>query len=299
MICTNGKIVVIVGEGITDESFAEFIGKSNELANEFYGTKDDVYFTLQNEPILSGVIKEGISFPELKEIYEPIDGIIFRGIGDSELTWPGTVSKTVKHYYSQEEKEEIADEFCNEQMEKEKLEIEKKNISKSYGDRINQKEEMISELAKKHQMGYEDRQKSCILTLNFEEGKKYYSDKDSGELLHTEDMTPMDRQLSLEIDPKFHGVVVQDDSFETPEELENATEERENSTDEDGKTTEETQDDLDENEDHEKGVFDGDPNESMKEAAKSKKSGRKKKDRKIPEVPDNELSEMNEGSDKK
>ena len=211
MLITNQKI--IVASGITEAIFKEIITEMTDNAQQLYRNKD-IKFPFVLDPYPHCLNESQLLFTELKEACGDGIDLQFRAIGDESVQLPGARTKTVKHVYSVDEKQVIADDICRSQLEKESLEDEKKQSNKSYNSKLEKIESLISKLASDHRVGSEDRDKECYVIYNFEEKVKNYIDTTSGELVHVENLVDSDYQMRIDQNPGFVPDPENEDVFE-------------------------------------------------------------------------------------
>ncbi|MAX80328.1 MAG: hypothetical protein CL843_09150 [Crocinitomicaceae bacterium] len=198
-IVTNGK--VIVAPDITIIEFKEIIEEVlNPNLQEFTG-KDEIYFTYVEEPFPCYTIPEGITYNDLIEIIGREYSLKYRAINQDDFLLEGTRPKEYNHTLTIDELKGIADQMCEQIDQKDKLEIEKKLISKRLGDQITELDSNIHDLSVKHRMGFETRESNCKVRLNFKDGMKYYYDAESDELITSEELTSDDFQLRIDYQP--------------------------------------------------------------------------------------------------
>lgn len=211
MLVTNGtKIVTIPSDAAELENMASTLKKR---AKDVLGIK--AKFEVVDKPFMH--ITSEIEFEDLKKICFPDIDVQFRAIGSESVQMPTTTIKDIKHTYTAEEKQVLADNFVNIQYEKEALEREAKESAKGYKAQIDKMEGQISDLAAKHRQGYETQSQECNLHLNFETGMRVYTALNSNEILATEPMEPKDYQMRIEFkdgEPNMAEIEVEDDQEE-------------------------------------------------------------------------------------
>jgi len=195
MLITNGKKIVSLD--MKRDDFIQVIEEVTENARELLGNPE-IEFSAVELPYFHFLNASNLLFTELKEACGDTVDIQFRAIGDESVQLPGSRVKTVKHYFSPDEKREIADELCLSQEQKEELEEEKKAEVKRFKDKLDALENNMSNLARKHRMGYEERDKNCFVILDFVERVKSYIDKSTYEVVHTEELAPEDFQMRID-----------------------------------------------------------------------------------------------------
>ncbi len=196
MIYTNLKVLVAQNNDPelmqrVAESMSDYATKNNHEHCDFSVEQDEGGFLVIKLP-------SPYSYDLLKTMIPSGELLEFKAIGDTVFELPYTVRKAYKHYFSEKEKSEIADNLCREQAEKESLVDEKKSLMKSYADKIENKETSISEFAGKYRQGWEDREQHCICQIDYSQKQKLYIDPESKEVLAMEDLSPSDYQLRLD-----------------------------------------------------------------------------------------------------
>lgn len=196
LLITNGKL--IVNPAMHIEELDEVIAVIKENAKND-GIKKPVFKKLK-EPFDCYENSSHIDFFKIKQYCPEYVDIQFKAIGKESVTLPSTKVKDIKHIYTTEELDHIAEEFAMMQKEKEDLEESKKQISKKYSDDISNHETQISDLAHKYRLRYEIQSKDCNVILNFKESLKYYVDPETEELLHTEKLTTEDQRSLFDLE---------------------------------------------------------------------------------------------------
>jgi len=108
------------------------------------------------------------------------------------------VTKPVKHYFTPEEKEEIAVEMSSTSRRQDELEREKKAVMSSYKDKI---DNVILEnriAAQKYHDGYEYRNVECEVVRDYEMEEVRYVRTDTGEVVEARRMEKSELQMRLE-----------------------------------------------------------------------------------------------------
>ena len=124
-----------------------------------------------------------------------------RAINADIIILPELAEIEIKHVFNEEELNEIASEFTRNQLDKNKLELEKKSVMAGYNARIGDLEAKITEGAEKHSAGFEMREVDAKVKINFAEGKKYYVHPEQPEtILRVRDLESRDRQLRIDHD---------------------------------------------------------------------------------------------------
>jgi len=107
------------------------------------------------------------------------------------------VTKPVKHFFTPEEKEEIAVEMSSTSRRQDELEREKKAVMSSYKDKI---DNVILEnriAAQKYHDGYEYRNVECEVVRDYKREEVHYVRTDTGETIESRKMEPAERQMQL------------------------------------------------------------------------------------------------------
>lgn len=197
MLLTNGRVLVdpAMNETNLDNVMDQLIENARMMLSD-----ENITFTKKLKPFLQYENTSELSYQTIKDVCPADVDIYFRAIGkDDEIQKPFPSYKDIKHHYTPEEKEEIADNMCQLIESREKKEAEKKAIVKRMGDEIKQLDDEIYEDSRKHTQGFEIQNRLCIETINFKEQKKFFVDKDTGDLLKTEDLTPEDQRTLFDI----------------------------------------------------------------------------------------------------
>lgn len=215
MLVTNGKKIVSFPKNDEElESTSKLLKKRAKdvlgISAKFEIKTDEHYSYISND-------KE-LSFQDLKQLCIPDIDIQFRAIGNESVQLPETKMKDIKHTFSQEEKMQIADEFCNAQYDKEIEEAEAKAVAKQFKSKIDALETKISELSTKHRQGYEMRNVETLLHLDFESNTRVYTDKETGDVLFTENMQPQDKQMRISFNQTADETIEDDNGFFEEEE---------------------------------------------------------------------------------
>jgi len=210
MLVTNGKKILLFPQNEEEmQKTAEMLRKK---AKDIMGVAKAKFPIIDGPPYTYIENSNGFTFAELKTMCGFDVDIQFRAIGPETVQMPDTRMKDIKHTYSPEEKQVIADNLVNTMYDKEKLEAEAKAIAKDYKSRIDQMETQMSDLGLKHRQGYEMKTKECHVHFDFENNVKIYTDKETEEVYATEPMEPKDYQTKLEFGS--------DGTFEEPEAIE-------------------------------------------------------------------------------
>lgn len=212
MLVTNGKKIVLLPHD--SERMQQIAKDLKSKAKDVLGIKS-AKFSMHEEPYPHLINEEDLSFQDIKKLCFGVIDVQFRAIGNESIQMPETKMKDIKHIFSPEEKANIAESFCNEQYELEKVTAEAKAVAKNYKSTIDAHAGSIAELSAKHRQGYEIRNTECHLHLDFETNVRIYTDVETGDVLHTEPMEPVDRQMRIEFK---NGEFEQEVSAEVEEE---------------------------------------------------------------------------------
>lgn len=196
LLITNGKL--IVNPAMHIEELDEVIEVIKENAKND-GVKKPTFKKVE-QPFTCYENLSGLDFFQLKRYCPEYVDIQFKAIGKESVTLPSTKMKDIKHIYTPEELDQIADNFSQKQKEKEDLEEEKKQVSKRYSDEIATHETEISEMANKYRLKYEIQNKECRVILDFKENQKYFVHPENEELLHTENLTTEDQRTLFDLE---------------------------------------------------------------------------------------------------
>lgn len=192
MIYTNEK-VIIDSEGSLEALEAAIVQLEEYLEPSFPG----IQFEFLEDPFPHYIVPEGLDFSHLKNVLG--DEVKRRAINETvyDIT-ERTFEKEIKHYYSQRELEQKADELVQAIKEKDELEIRKKVLVHQMNEEIKEIEVQISNLATARREKHEIKRVECTKQLNITDNKVYYlADND---IVTVEDMTPQDRQLFINFD---------------------------------------------------------------------------------------------------
>lgn len=197
-LVTNGKYLVEPDSPVLDlKNLVEDIiqPKLDEI------TEGKVVLEYTEDPYAAYVIPKELKLSILRECMGEDVTIKYRAINEDDFQVEGTKFHEYTHILSQDELKNVADEMCSIIERKEELEQKKAAIAKSYGDQIKELELELKGLSKKHTIGEESREAECIVQLNFKEGMKYFYQKDSKEMLTSEELDPNDYQLRIDYHP--------------------------------------------------------------------------------------------------
>lgn len=112
------------------------------------------------------------------------------------------VSYTGKHVFTQSEKDAKLQQMLNAMRLKQEIEDELKTTKSTYKAKIDSKEAEIKLMQNLLMAGAEDRVYQTILTMDFTDGKKFYHEVGTNNLVGTEDLTAADRQMQMALDQK-------------------------------------------------------------------------------------------------
>jgi hypothetical protein len=107
-----------------------------------------------------------------------------------------------KHIFTQEEKNQKTEQMLQAMRQKEEIEAEFKTSKSNYKSKIDSKEAEIKLTANLLNAGFEDRTYSCLLTKDFEVGKRLYHEIGSNKLVGEEPLTASDYQTQMDLDEK-------------------------------------------------------------------------------------------------
>lgn len=209
MLVTNGKKIVLLPY---DETKLQDIAKTlSKRAKDVLGL-NKVKFEFFNSPYPYLENTKEFSFDELKKLCVPDMDIQFRALGPEKVQLPSVKIKDIRHEFTVDEKTLLATTICEAQADKEKTETAKALANKGYKEQLDSLEATISESSKKYREGYEIQSREVHLHLDFENKVRVYTDKDTGAILHTEELQPQDYQTKLEL--KESGELVENELTE-------------------------------------------------------------------------------------
>jgi hypothetical protein len=196
MIYTNTKVLVVANNDVdlitrVAESMSDFAKRNNHEFTEFVVEEDEGGF-------LAIKLPNPYSYELLKSMIPSGELLEFKAIGDTVFEIPYLQKKAYKHYFSDAEKSNIADNLSKVQAEKESLVDEKKLVVKGYSDKIEEKESAISDLASSYRQGWEDRTSDCIVQIDYGSKQKVFIDPETKEVLSMEELSLSDYQLRLD-----------------------------------------------------------------------------------------------------
>jgi len=200
LLITNGRLIVNPAMHIEELEEVIKVITENAVNDGMKNTVKNPLFKREEQPFTCFENVTGIEFFQLKRYCPDYVDLQFKAIGKESVTLPVTKMKDIKHTYTPEELDIIADEFSQKQKEKEDLEDEKKQVSKRYADQIATLETEISEHANKYRLKYEIQNKECRVIFDFKENKKYFVHPESEELLHSENLTTEDQRTLFDLE---------------------------------------------------------------------------------------------------
>jgi len=116
-----------------------------------------------------------------------------------------TVLKSVKSYFTESEKRDIAEEMAKMTLLIEDLDAEKKAAMSSFKDKIDSASLAARVAAQKLRDGYEYRNVECEVIRDYELEEVRYVRTDTGEIIETRRMEKSEMQMRLE-DARAAGV---------------------------------------------------------------------------------------------
>jgi hypothetical protein len=108
-----------------------------------------------------------------------------------------TVQKSVKSYFTEKEKRDIAEEMAKMTLLIEDLDAEKKAAMSSFKDKIDSASLAARVAAQKLRDGYEYRNIECEVVRDYEREEIHYVRTDTGETIESRKMEPAERQMQL------------------------------------------------------------------------------------------------------
>lgn len=204
MLITNGKILIDASGDLQqlDETIELLTKRAKEQGNQ-------LHFDAQSEPIPAYIMPVGLTYDELRELCLPNIDIHFRIIGDEQTAHPVLKRRDIKHIFSPEEKEDLANNLAQREKDKEDLTEEKKSVVKDYNGKIDFIAADISTIASKYREGYEYRNIDVVVIYDFETKQKLYAHPETNEVLDSEAMKAEDYQLRFNLkDSKQIGEVI-------------------------------------------------------------------------------------------
>jgi hypothetical protein len=195
MIYTNGKIL------IDWKNNPETLLKAVRTATNylFEDRAMDALFVLDDSVSYPCyIIPEGVSYNDLDQALRP--NLQFLAINEDVITLTDQKEVTEKHYFSEDEKQDLSRVALSKRIEMNKLEIRKKNTMAEFNAQINKLDEEVLEMAMKYEAGHEERDYKCTIRLNFADGNKYYIDSKDGETIRkAEPMDKKERQMRFNL----------------------------------------------------------------------------------------------------
>lgn len=110
------------------------------------------------------------------------------------------VSFVGKHTFTHEEKEQKLQQMLMSMRQKEEIEAELKTTQSTYKAKINAKDAEIKLIANLLNAGVEDRTFQCILTKDFENGKRVYTEVGTNKVVGEEPLTAADYQTQMNLE---------------------------------------------------------------------------------------------------
>lgn len=192
MILTNGKIIVDANKDIA--YLTEVMDIMKERATDKLTIELDVELIEEDEERKYPYIKLNsvIEFHNLQKICEPDIEIQYRAMGNETIQMPEDYVKDFDYHFTPEEMAGIASKMAENISEKEMLEEEKKASAKAYATKIDGVEKIIKNNGRLYREGYQVNTYNCSLHLDFEEKKRIWTDKETGTIIHTEELKPED-----------------------------------------------------------------------------------------------------------
>jgi hypothetical protein len=142
------------------------------------------------------IVPPGITWDQIEQALRP--SVQLKAINEDVIVLPETRVISQKHYFSEDEKEKMANDMAKKVVEKLKLESKKAAIMKEYKAKIDGLDEEVNEIGIKYAAGHEDRDHVCVQKLDFASGIKYFVGKDDDEIYKSEPLEGTDRQLRID-----------------------------------------------------------------------------------------------------
>lgn len=196
MLVTNGK--KITNFPTNADELEKMGAELKKRAKDVLGVKIKFEFKDEPFPYLELDEKTHLTYQELRQLCVPDIDLQLRGFGNERIQMPETKTKDIKYVFTDDEKRDLADKFCNAQYDLEQVSQEAKSVAKTYKSKIDNLETEISELSAKHRQGYEIRTIETNLHLDFESNLRIYTDKETGDIVHQEPLEAKDKQLKIE-----------------------------------------------------------------------------------------------------
>lgn len=195
LVITNGR--VLVDPAMNAEKMGEFIEDLAINFNELY--ESEIEFKKVTKPFLMYEIPE-IEGRNLLDALPPETRIEYMAIGkDDEVTLPNARVQNIKHHYSVEELQNLADKMCDDLEEISQLEQSKKAHAKRLGEEINTISIDLLNQAQMHRQGFQMKDIRVYVNMNFKERMKYYISVADGTLVHSEPMDEKDQRTLFDI----------------------------------------------------------------------------------------------------
>lgn len=109
------------------------------------------------------------------------------------------VSFVGKHTFTSDEKESKLQQMLTAMREKEEIEAELKTAKSNYKSKIDSKDGEIKLMSNLLNAGFENRTYNCLLTKNFDEGRREYREIGTDILVGTEALTAADYQTQMDL----------------------------------------------------------------------------------------------------
>ena len=197
---TNGLMVICTD--LQDKNKLATLGK--EMKTMFNLKKLPKLDTVKPEESKDGqaypylLLPKEVTFQDLRDALAP-GQLQLAALGEDVLRVPGSTNTEVKHEFTQEEIAVIDDALCTTIGDIEKLEAEKKQAADEFNTKLKEMETTARTLARQHREGHEWREKECYEVLSFAANKRYFYTVEGDELVKTEDLSPEDRQLCIDM----------------------------------------------------------------------------------------------------
>jgi hypothetical protein len=130
------------------------------------------------------------------------------------------VSFVGKHTFTHEEKEQKLQQMLMSMRQKEEIEAELKTTQSTYKAKINAKDAEIKLIANLLNAGVEDRTFQCVLTKDFDNGKRVYTEVGTNKVVGEEPLTAADYQVQMNLEE----AVIKANNEEADRMVEGATE---------------------------------------------------------------------------
>lgn len=139
-------------------------------------------------PGLNEDLKKGVEtvMKNIKERKKKLPNIV-------ETTERRTVS--VEYGLTADQTKKIARDLAQLQIEIVEMEDEKKTVMKGFSERMAAKKTSIGKFSRQIRDGYDHRDHTCVLVLDFKKKEKRYKDIESKKIVKVETFSPGDEQL--------------------------------------------------------------------------------------------------------